>query len=254
MRKTIFSALICSTLLLGASLTQAETVNVAVAANFTAPMKELAPIFEKATGDKLAISYGSTGAFYTQIKNGATFDILLAADDTTPQRLVKESLASASSRFTYAIGKLVLWSSDRQLVKNNADVLTQPAVKYIAIADAKLAPYGLAAVEFLNQQGLYNKVKNKFVIGDNIGKTFQFVKTGNAQVGFIALSQCYKNGKFTSGSGWIIPQKYYTPIKQDAVLLQHGQSNAGAERFLKFLKTSPEVAQIRQAYGYDSAP
>ncbi len=232
---------------------QAADVRVAVAANFTAPSKDLAPLFEKATGDKLILSFGSTGAFYAQIKNGAPFDILLAADNKTPKKAVEEGYGVAGSTFTYAVGKLVLWSSDANLIKGSADVLKTDAVKHVAVANPKLAPYGLAAHQTMDKLGIKADVTPKIVEGDNIGKTFQFVKTANAQAGFIALSQCFKDGKMTSGSGWIIPQEYYDRIDQDAVLLNPGLKNTAARRFLEFLKTSPEAQKIREAYGYGSA-
>ena len=215
----------------------AEEVRVAVAANFMAPMKEFAPLYEKATGDKLVVSYGATGAFYAQIKNGAPFDVLLAADAKTP------------ANFTYAVGKLVLWSSDAALVKDQKALL-HPTVKKVAVADARLAPYGEAALQALDALKMKEAVEPKFVVSNNIGKTFQFVESGNTQIGFVALSQCFKNGAFTGGSGWVVPQDLYKPILQDAVQLKAGEKNAGAKRFLDYLKTSNEAAAIREAYGY----
>lgn len=237
-----------------AAFASAEEVRVAVAANFTAPAKDLQPVYEKATGDKLILSFGATGAFYAQIKNGAPFDILLAADAKTPKKAVEEGHGVAGSTFTYAIGKLVLWSADDKLVGNDvAAVINSPAVKHVAVANAKLAPYGEAARETLAKLGLEKAVEGKTVVGDNIGKTYQFVKTGNAEAGFIALSQCFKGGAFTSGSGYVIPQELYSPINQDAVLLKAGEKNEGAKRFLKFLRESQEAADVRAAYGYGTA-
>lgn len=232
----------------------AEEVHVAVAANFTAPAKDLQPIYEKATGDKLVLSFGATGAFYAQIKNGAPFDVLLAADAKTPAKAIKEGYGVAGTSYTYAVGKLVLWSSDANLVKNDvASVINSAAVKHVAIANPKLAPYGEAAYQTLKSLGLEKAAEPKTVLGDNIGKTFQFVKMGNAEAGFIALSQCFKGGKFTSGSGYVIPQELYGEIKQDAVLLKAGEKNEGAKRFLKFLKESKEATDVRTAYGYGTA-
>lgn len=236
-----------------AQVAGADEVHVAVAANFTGPMKDLAPLYEKATGDKLLLSFGSTGAFYAQIKNGAPFDVLLAADSETPKKAVEEGLGVVGTTFTYAVGKLVLWSANTGLVKEDPKVLSTDIVKHVAVANPKLAPYGLAAYEAIKSLGLESVVKPKIVEGDNIGKTFQFVKTGNAEAGFIALSQCWKNGKFTSGSGWIVPQTHYSRIDQDAVLLKKGEKNEGAVRFLEYLKGSEEAARIREAYGYGSA-
>lgn len=253
MKKILLFAATVAAVFSAMQAVQAEQINVAVAANFTAPAKELAPIYEKATGDRVVLSFGATGAFYAQIKNGAPFDVLLAADDTTPKKALDEGYAVPGTAFTYAIGRLVLWSSDANLIKGNADVLKTGAVAHVAVANPKLAPYGLAAHEAMRSLGIESAVAPKIVEGDSIGKTFQFVKTGNAQAGFIALSQCFKDGKITSGSGWILPQSLYKPIAQDAVLLRHGKENSGAHRFLKFLKESEAASKIRAAYGYDTA-
>ena len=247
--KKIMAAL----LMAGVSATLlAEDVRVAVAANFTAPVKELAPLYERATGDKLVLSFGATGAFYAQIKNGAPFDILLAADAKTPAKAVKEGYGVEGSTFTYAIGKLVLWSADPKLVKDEKS-LDSADLKKLAVADPKLAPYGEAAYQTMEALGKFAQLEPKFVIGGNIGKTFQFVKSENAQAGFVALSQCFKNGAFTSGSGWVVPQKYYEPILQDAVLLKSSTNKEAAQRFLNYLKTSEDASRIRAAYGYDTA-
>ena len=200
-------------------------------------------------GDKLVVSYGATGAFYAQIKNGAPFDVLLAADAKTPAKAVKEGHGVAGTTFTYAVGKLVLWSSDAALVKDQKALL-HPTVKKVAVADARLAPYGEAALQALDALKMKEAVEPKFVVSNNIGKTFQFVESGNTQIGFVALSQCFKNGAFTGGSGWVVPQDLYKPILQDAVQLKAGEKNAGAKRFLDYLKTSNEAAAIREAYGY----
>lgn len=237
-------------LLLGVCVsTQAAEVKLAIAANFTKPMQDLAPVYEKMTGDKLVMSFGATGALYAQIKNGAPFDILLSADDKATVRAVTEGLGVEGSTFTYAIGKLVLWSKQADFVKD-AKVLESEKVQKLAVADPKLAPYGVAAEETLRHLGLYEKLQLKFVIGGNIGKTYQFVSSENAQVGFIALSQCYKNGKFTEGSGWIVPAEYYNPIMQDGVLLTNGQNKEAAKKFIDFLKSSPEADKVREAFGY----
>ena len=237
-------------LLLGVCVsTQAAEVKLAIAANFTKPMQDLAPVYEKMTGDKLVMSFGATGALYAQIKNGAPFDILLSADDKATVRAVTEGLGVEGSTFTYAIGKLVLWSKQADFVKD-AKVLESEKVQKLAVADPKLAPYGVAAEETLRHLGLYEKLQPKFVIGGNIGKTYQFVSSENAQVGFIALSQCYKNGKFTEGSGWIVPAEYYKPIMQDGVLLTNGQNKEAAKKFIDFLKSSPEADKVREAFGY----
>ena len=227
----------------------ADEIHVAVAANFTAPAKDLAPIFEAQTGHKVVLSFGSTGMFYGQIKNGATYDILLAADAKTPKKAVTEGYGVGSSVFTYAVGKLVFWSSDAAKVKNGPQLIKKADFNKCAVANPKLAPYGLAAYETLEHMKAFDLVKPKFVEGDNIGKTYQFVKTGNADVGFVALSQVYKNGQFTGGSGWIVPDDYYGKIRQDAVLLKNGKALSAANQFLQFLK-GPEAAKVKLAYGY----
>lgn len=227
---------------------QADEIQVAVAANFTAPAQDLAPIFEKQTGHKVKLSFGSTGAFYAQIKNGAPFDILLAADAKTPAKMEKEGSGVAGSSFTYAQGKLVFWSSDAAKVTGEK-TMTEMKFDKCAVADPKLAPYGEAAYQTLESFKLLDQYKPKFVTGNNIGKTFQYVKTANAEVGFVALSQVFKNGKFTSGSGWIVPAKYYKPIDQDAILLKHGENSAAAQAFMKFLK-SDEANKLKLSYGY----
>ena len=237
----VIAAVSCSAL--------ADEIHVAVAANFTAPSKDLAPIFEKQTGHKVILSFGSTGMFYGQIKNGATYDILLAADAKTPKKAVAEGYGIGSSVFTYAVGKLVFWSADAGKIKNGQQLLAKADFNKCAVANPKLAPYGLAAYETLKHAKAFDKVSPKFVEGDNIGKTYQYVKTGNADVGFVALSQVYKDGKLTSGSGWIVPQDYYGKIAQDAVLLKNGKSLAAANQFLQFLK-GPEAARVKIAYGY----
>lgn len=242
----VAAAAVCAALSMGAF---ADEIHVAVAANFTAPAKDLAPVFEKATGHKVILSFGSTGMFYSQIKNGATYDILLAADAKTPKKAVDEGYGVANSVFTYAVGKLVFWSADANKIKDGAKLIQSVDFNKCAVANPKLAPYGLAAYETLKHMKAFEKVQPKFVEGDNIGKTFQFVKTGNAEVGFVALSQVYKDGKLTSGSGWIVPDDYYGKIRQDAVLLKNGKSAAAAEEFMKFLKGA-EATKVKLAYGY----
>lgn len=237
------------TLLGAAFAVSAAEVHVAVAANFTALAKELAPIFEKQTGHKLVLSFGSTGMFYGQIKNGATYDVLLAADAKTPAKALKEGYGVTGTDFTYAVGKLVLWSSDAGKVRDGKALLQSGDFNKCAVANPKLAPYGLAAYETLKALNLFDKVSPKFVEGDNIGKTFNFVKTANADIGFVALSQVYKNGKITSGSGWIVPAELYGKIAQDAVLLKQGKNQDAAREFLKFLQ-GPEAAKVTSDYGY----
>ncbi len=232
-----------------AAVVHADEIQVAVAANFTAPANELAPVFEKQTGHKVKLSFGATGAFFAQINNGAPFDILLAADAKTPKKLEDNGNGVKGSSFTYAQGKLVFWSADAAKVDADGKAVKEMKFEKCAVADPKLAPYGQASYETLEALKLLDQYKPKFVTGNNIGQTLNFVKTANAEVGFVALSQVYKNGKFTSGSGWIVPAEYYKPIRQDAILLKHGANSDAAKAFLKFLQ-SEEANKVKLAYGY----
>ncbi|KXB32018.1 molybdate ABC transporter substrate-binding protein [Dechloromonas denitrificans] len=233
-----------------ATLSHADEVQVAVAANFTAPMQQIAAQFEKDTGHKAVLAFGATGKFYAQIVNGAPFEILLAADDETPARLEKEALGLAGSRFTYAIGKLVLWSTDPALVDAKGDVLKSGQFKHLALANPKTAPYGSAAIEAMTKLGLLSNLQPRFVQGENISQTQQFVTTGNAELGFVALSQVLKDGKVSSGSAWIVPANLYEPIRQDAVLLAKGHNKAAAGALLAYLKGDKAKAVIR-SFGYE---
>jgi len=225
---------------------QAAEISVAVAANFTAPMQKIAPLFEQETGHKLSVAYGSTGRFYAQIKNGAPFQVLLAADDETPAKLEKDNLAVPNSRLTYAVGRLVLWSKSPTLVDKQGDVLKTDKFDKLALADPKLAPYGLAAVETMQALGLLDKLKPRWVQGDNIAQTFQFVSTQNAALGFVALSQITPQ----EGSAWVVPAQLHSPIRQDAVLLNKGKDEPGALALLQFLRSEKARAIIR-SYGYE---
>ena len=236
--------------LLAANSAHADEVQVAVAANFTAPMKEIAARFERETGHKVLASYGATGKFYAQIKNGAPFEVLLAADDETPARLEKEGAGIPGTRFTYAIGKLVLWSAQLGMVDGVGEVLKKGSFDHLAIANPKLAPYGAAAVETLQKLKLFSALEPRFVLGENITQTYQFVETGNAPLGFVAMSQVYENGRLKSGSAWIVPTTLYAPIRQDAVLLEKGRGKPGADSLLKYLQSESARAVIR-SYGYD---
>ncbi|MDD2052022.1 molybdate ABC transporter substrate-binding protein [Pseudomonas putida] len=229
---------------------QADEVQVAVAANFTAPIQAIAADFEKDTGHTLIAAYGATGQFYTQIKNGAPFEVFLAADDSTPARLEKEGDIVPGSRFTYAIGTLALWSAKDGYVDANGKVLKDNQYQHLSIADPKTAPYGLAATQVLAKLGLTDKVKDKLVTGQNITQAFQFVSTGNAELGFVALSQIYKDGKVTSGSAWVVPADMHESIKQDAVLLTKGKDNAAAKALMDYLK-GPKAAAVIKSYGYE---
>lgn len=231
--------------LVGGNAFAAET-NIAVAANFTDAAKEIAAAFKQKTGHQAVLSFGSSGQFYTQITQDAPFQILLSADDERPKKLVDDGLAVADSRFTYAIGKLVLWSKTTDFVKG-AETLEAGAFSKLAIANPMAAPYGAAAVESLKALKLYETLQPKIVQGTNITQTFQFIDTGNAELGFIALAQLFGN---PGGSRWLVPQALYTPIRQDAVLLKKGAANEAATAFLSFLK-GPEARAIIARYGYE---
>jgi molybdate transport system substrate-binding protein len=224
----------------------AEEVTVAVAANFTEPAKEIAAAFEKASGDKVTLSFGSSGQFYTQIANGAPFEVLLSADADRPTKAEQAGLAVAGTRFTYAVGRLVLWSPTAGLDDAHGAVLRGGGFSKLAIADPAAAPYGLAAIQTLKALSIYDQVKPKIVQGSSIAQAFEFVKTGNAELGFVALSQVIAE---TGGSRWLVPESDHEPITQQAVLLKPGATSKGARGFLTFLKGAQATAIIRR-FGY----
>lgn len=223
--------------------------SVAVASNFAAPMKQLAADFERQTGHTLTISTGATGKFYAQIRNGAPFDVLLAADDATPARLMREGAAVA--RQTYAIGRLVLWSATPGYVTDGDGALRARRFKRLAIANPRLAPYGAAALETLTRLGLADALAPRFVVGENIAQTHQFVASGNAELGFVALSQVTQDGRLTGGSAWIVPASLHAPIRQDAVLLKRGADNDAARALFDFLKSPAVALTLTQRFGYE---
>lgn len=227
----------------------AGEVQVAVAANFTAPVQAIAADFEKDTGNKVIAAFGATGQFYAQIKNGAPFEVFLAADDTTPAKLESEKQTVAGSRFTYATGALALWSAKPGYVDAKGEVLKKNAYAHLAIANPKAAPYGLAATQVLAKLGLTQAVAPKIVEGQSIAQAQQFIASGNAELGFVALSQIYKDGKITSGSAWIVPADLHDPIRQDAVILEKGKDNPTAKAFMDYLK-GPQAAAIIKSFGY----
>ena len=238
-------------LLLASSAVLADEVQVAVAANFTAPMQQIAALFEKDSGHKASLAFGATGKFYAQIANGAPFEILLAADDETPARIEKEGLGVAGSRFTYAVGKLVLWSANADLVDGAGAVLKTGNFKHLSLANPKAAPYGAAAIEAMTKLGVLAEITPRIVQGENISQAHQFVVSGNAELGFVALSQVYKDGKLASGSMWSVPANLYQPILQDAVLLAKGRDKPAASALLAYLKGDKARAIIK-SYGYES--
>ena len=249
MRQSLSKLLSALLFLLLSAAAFAGEVQLAVAANFTAPMKQIAADFEKDTGHKVLMSFGATGKLYAQIINGAPFDVFLAADEETAAKLERNGGAVNGSRFTYAIGKLVLWSAQPGLVDAQGDVLRKNEFKKIAIAAPKLAPYGAAAVETMTRLGLLAKLAPKLVSGESIGQTYGFISTGNAELGFVALSQVYEGGKLRSGSAWIVPESLHSAIRQDAVLLNKRLDNKAALSLMAFLKTEKATAVIR-SFGY----
>jgi len=247
--KSIKFGLLGALLATMAQAASAGEVNAAVAANFSAPVQQIVELFQKQTGNTVKLSFGSSGKFYSQIQNGAPFDVFLAADEKNPGLLEQEGLAVKDSRFVYALGKLVLWSANPGLVDDKGAVLSKGSYNKLAYADPKLAPYGLAAQETLQKMNLWDKVQGKLVTGESITQTYQFAATGNAELALIALSQITKDGKVTEGSWWIVPADMYNPIKQSAVQLSAAKDPVAAKAFMAFLKSEKAVAIIR-GFGY----
>lgn len=232
-------------LLLSLGEAQAAQTNIAVAANFTDAAKEIAAAFKQKTGHEAVLSFGASGQFYTQIAQGAPFQVFLSADDSRPKKLVEDGLAIADSRFTYAIGKLVLWSKSPGIVTGE-ETLKNASFAKLSICNPAAAPYGLAAVETMKSLNLYDSLRPKLVEGATITQAYQFVETGNAELGFVALSQLTGS---EAGSRWVVPQGLYNPIRQDAVLLKTGAGNDAAGAFIAFLR-GPEARAIIEKYGY----
>ena len=245
MRRPFIAALLA----LAASLAHAGEVQVAVAANFAGPLARIGEGFTAATGHVLKISAGATGKFYTQIISGAPFEVLIAADDETPKKLAAGGHAVAGTNFTYAIGKLVLWSAQPGFVDDQGAVLASDKVKHVAIANPKVAPYGAAAMEVMKARGLSDAVTPKLVTAESIAQAYQFVATGNAELGFVALSQVAVPGKPTPGSYWAVPANLYGEIRQDAVLLKAGADNPAAKALLEYLKGEAAEKLVRE-FGY----
>lgn len=228
---------------------QAAEVRVAVASNFLATLKQIAPLYERQSGNRLIISGASTGKLYAQIINGAPYDILLAADRNYPEKLEQAGQVVSGSRFVYATGRLVLWSSKKSPI--DKDSLANPAVKHIAIANPRTAPYGLAALQALQSMGLWTQLQTKLVRGESIGQTFQFVASGNADLGLVALSQVLNPvNKHNRQYYWLIPDDTYQPLQQEAAQLKYGETNMAAKQFLEFLQAD-EARKVMGQYGYD---
>jgi len=224
---------------------QAAQTHVAVAANFTEPAKEIAALFKQKTGHEAILIFGASGAFLTQISHDAPFEVFLSADSDRPKAAIDQGFAVPGSSFTYAIGKLVLWSKVVDVTKGD-DALKAGAFSKISIANPNAAPYGTAAIEAMKALGVYDALKPKIVQGNSIAQAFQFVDTKNAEVGFVALSQLFG---VTDGTRWPVPQELYSPIRQDAVLLKRGEKDEASVAFLAFLK-GPEARAIIEKFGY----
>lgn len=235
--------------LLAASCARAGEVQVAAAANLARPIEKIAAAFARDTGHRAVVALGSTGKLYAQIRNGAPFEVLLGADEAIPRRLEAEGLALADTRFTYAIGRLVLWSAAEGVVDTRGAILRQPVQGKLAIADPRVAPYGAAAIATLKTMGVLETWQPHLVQGESIAQAFQFVDSGNARIGFIALSQVAELGRVARGSGWIVPPALYPPLTQDAVLLNPGANNPVAVAFLTYLRGNAARAILRNA-GY----
>lgn len=242
-------ALIGAALLAATLAARADDVIVAVAANFAGPLMKIGEGFGAATGHTLKVSAGATGKFYAQIVAGAPFELLIAADDETPRKLIKEGLAVAGSNFTYAIGKLVLWSAQPGFVDDQGAVLASGRFAHLAVANPKIAPYGRAGMEVLKARGLLDTVTPRLVTAESISQAWQFIATGNAELGFVALSQVAVPGQPVTGSYWLVPQSLYGEIRQDAVLLKAGETRPAAAALLAYLKSAP-ARNVIQSFGY----
>ncbi|MFZ9873729.1 MAG: molybdate ABC transporter substrate-binding protein [Steroidobacteraceae bacterium] len=250
-RSTLLAA--ASALLLGLVLIsrgESAEVQVAVASNFAAPAKSLARAFHRTTGHRAVISLGATGKLYAQIRQGAPYEVLLAADAATPAKLIDEGLALADTRMTYAIGRLVLWSRDTDRMDSNGKILSQGQFRRLAIANPKLAPYGAAAVQTLQALGALERLRSRLVEAANINQTFQFVASGNAEVGFVALSQVTRHDRLQKGSAWIVPANLHDPIIQEAVVLKRAGRNPAAQAWIRYL-ASNSAHEIIRSYGYE---
>lgn len=246
MKRFLLSLVLCSCAVTPAL---AEQVLVAVAANFVPPFREVAMEFEKATGHTIQVASGSSGNFYAQIKNGAPFDVFFSADAERPKLLEDEGLGVKGSRFTYAIGRLVLWSPDPNLVKGE-NTFRSERFKHLAIANPKTAPYGVAAMQAMQKLGVWETVQPRLVLGESLGQTIGFIESGNAELGFLALSQVMDPKIKGKGGRWEVPSNLHEPIQQDVVLLAKGKENPAAKALMEFM-AGPQATAIIERYGYE---
>ena len=228
----------------------AGEVSVAVASNFSAPMTRIARDFERDTGHKAVLAFGATGQFHAQILHGAPFEVLLAADDRAPRQMEAQGRVVEGSRFTYAVGRLALWSRQPGVVDAHAAVLGRGGFDRLAVADPKLAPYGVAAMETLEHLGLREKLAARIVTGASVAQAYKFVASGSAGLGFVALSQVVENGRLREGSAWIVPSSMHAPIRQDAVLLKTGRANPAAVALMAYLK-GDKAREVIVSHGYE---
>lgn len=247
--RVLLRSLCLASLALAAAAAHAGEVQVAVAANFAGALERIAAGFTAATGHTVKVSAGGTGRLHSQIVAGAPFEVLLAADDESPKKLQALGLAVPGTRFTYAVGRLALWSARPGLVDDQGAVLAKGGFAHLAVANPKLAPYGAAAMQVLEAKGLAGALAPKLVSGESIAQTYQFVATGNAELGFVALSQLLVPGRPAAGSYWLVPPSLYAPIRQDAVLLKAGEGNPAARALLAWLKSEP-AREVMQVFGY----
>ncbi len=238
----------CLVAMIPAVNASAETAIIAVATNFIQPMREIKKDFEKRHPHKLILSFAASGKLYAQIKNGAPFDVFLSADQDKPMRLVNDALAVKETLTTYAIGELILWSETPNLFQNKSltELLSSGANRKIALANPRLAPYGFAAFEIIKNLNLDRLIRSRLVMGENISHAYQYVRTGNAKIGFIAKSQLVMDSSSGVGSMMELPKSLYTPIKQDAILINHGKDNAAAKAFMLYLQRDETKALIEQ--------
>ena len=246
MKRFLLSLVFC---FLAVTPALAEQALVAVAANFIGPFREVAMEFEKTTGHTVQIASGSSGNFYSQIKNGAPFDVFFSADSERPKLLEEEGLGVKGNRFTYAIGRLVLWSPDPSLVKGE-DTLRSASFKRLAIANPKSAPYGVAAMQAMQKLGVWESIQPRIVMGESLGQTMGFIESGNAELGFLALSQVLDPKIKGNGSRWDVPNDLHEPIQQDVVLLTKGKDNPAAKALMEFMGR-PQATAIIERYGYE---
>lgn len=252
MRTATLAALALSLAMLSGRLPGAETT-IAVAANFATPMRLLVATYEQDSGHRVRIATGASGALYAQIRQGAPYDAFFSADRAKPELLERAGLAAAGSRFTYAIGRLVLWAPNEVPGEFGVNALTDAANRRIAIANPRLAPYGQAALDTLRHLELDAAVSDKLVYGENVAQAYQFVRTGNAALGFVAAAQVFSDGRLTSGSGWLVPPDHHAPLRQDAVLLDRGADNPAAIGLFAFLQ-GEHTRQRLASWGYDAPP